>query len=51
MEWIEDVRLIETQSYGAAINYQIAAPLLADMLGSLKRAAEAPDAPLARYVA
>jgi len=35
MEWVEDVRLWEVQGYGDALNYQIAAPLLADMIRSL----------------
>jgi hypothetical protein len=39
MEWLEDVRLYEVQSYGSAINYQIAWPLLADLGGSLVKAA------------
>ncbi len=36
LEWLEDVRLWEVQGYGAAINYEIAAPLMADIVRSLK---------------
>jgi len=35
MEWLEDVRLWEVQGYGASLNYEIAGPLLADLLRSL----------------
>lgn len=41
LEWLEDVRLYETQGYGAAINYEIAAPLLADIASALTSAARA----------
>lgn len=39
LEWVDDIHMIETQSYGAAINYNIAAPLLHDITESLKQAA------------
>lgn len=39
------VRLYEAQGYGAAINYEIAAPLLADMAQSLTSAAAAQGPP------
>jgi hypothetical protein len=44
LEWLEDVRLYEVQGYGAAINYQIAAPLLADVAAALVSAAAATSA-------
>eukprot|EP00775_Hariotina_reticulata_P002690 gene2690-2990_t len=44
LEWLEDVRLYEVQGYGAAINYQIAAPLLADVATALVSAAAATSA-------
>lgn len=46
LEWMDDVRLYETQGYGATINYQIAAPLLADIAKSLKKAAGKPGKPV-----
>eukprot|EP00198_Chlamydomonas_reinhardtii_P004373 XP_001693709.1 predicted protein [Chlamydomonas reinhardtii] len=30
LEWVDDIHLLETQSWGADINYRIAAPLLRD---------------------
>ncbi len=39
LEWIDDVHLLETQAWGAPINYEIAAPLLRDAVASLTAAA------------
>ncbi|GIM03204.1 hypothetical protein Vretimale_8003 [Volvox reticuliferus] len=39
LEWVDDIHLLETQSYGATINYEIAAPLLRDMTETLREAA------------
>ncbi|WIA34254.1 hypothetical protein OEZ86_012605 [Tetradesmus obliquus] len=39
LEWLEDVRLYETQGYGAEVNYGIAAPLLSDIASALTAAA------------
>ncbi|KAG2443864.1 hypothetical protein HXX76_002207 [Chlamydomonas incerta] len=39
LEWVDDVHLLETQSWGADINYRIAAPLLRDAALSLRGAA------------
>ncbi|EFJ49629.1 hypothetical protein VOLCADRAFT_104207 [Volvox carteri f. nagariensis] len=56
LEWVDDIHLLETQSYGATINYEIAAPLLHDATEALKAAAAAahtPDgamAPVARFL-
>ncbi|KXZ41450.1 hypothetical protein GPECTOR_462g371 [Gonium pectorale] len=55
LEWVDDVHLLETQSYGAPINWQIAAPLLRDAAASLRAAAEtrpgaAEGAPAARLL-
>ncbi|GLC49087.1 hypothetical protein PLESTB_000181100 [Pleodorina starrii] len=56
LEWVDDIHLLETQSYGAAINYDIAAPLLRDATEALRAAAEAPSpngsatAPVARLM-
>ncbi|PNW73688.1 hypothetical protein CHLRE_13g568600v5 [Chlamydomonas reinhardtii] len=41
LEWVDDIHLLETQSWGADINYRIAAPLLRDAALSLKGAAAA----------
>ncbi|KAF6248610.1 histidine phosphatase superfamily [Scenedesmus sp. NREL 46B-D3] len=41
LEWLEDVRLYETQGYGAEVNYGIAAPLLSDIASALTSAATA----------
>lgn len=49
LNYIDDVHLLETQSYGASINYEIAAPLLADLVAALQQAAAGDaDAPAAR---
>ncbi|KAG2495101.1 hypothetical protein HYH03_006711 [Edaphochlamys debaryana] len=45
LEWVEDVHLMETQSWGAPINYQIAAPLLRDAALALRQAAQGNGAP------
>ncbi|KAG2436537.1 hypothetical protein HYH02_011475 [Chlamydomonas schloesseri] len=45
LEWVDDIHLLETQAWGADINYQIAAPLLRDAALSLKAAAAASGAP------
>lgn len=34
--WMDDVNLLKIQSYGAALNYQIARPLLHDMTTTLE---------------
>lgn len=36
LEWMDDVGLYEQHGYGAPINYEIATPLLADLVKTLK---------------
>ncbi|GAX82686.1 hypothetical protein CEUSTIGMA_g10112.t1 [Chlamydomonas eustigma] len=36
LEWMDDVDLLENHGYGASINYQMAAPLLGDLVASLQ---------------
>jgi hypothetical protein len=35
LEWLDDVELLESHSWGSAVNYKIAAPLLADLRATL----------------
>ncbi|GFH24815.1 uncharacterized protein HaLaN_22676, partial [Haematococcus lacustris] len=40
LEWLDDVDLLESHSWGARINYAIAGPLLAHMRSALQSAAD-----------
>ncbi|MEW5301092.1 MAG: hypothetical protein WDW36_003972 [Sanguina aurantia] len=43
LEYLEDVKLVETQSYGSPLNFQIAAPLLQDLSQTLTAVAAGGD--------